>query len=221
MNRRKSRLGKGMVGFTLIELLVVVGIIAILAVVAVPNFLDARRRADEARCATNLKAIAVALQTYKIDHNRFPLADGIAGDEESMGETVVGMGPAANGSWDGVPRALVRLRYLNSAEYLFCPSLARQFRGDRAKFFRYAYNNSAADTGGASGAANNVDRDSGDVWFCRCLWVPRQYSFRQHDKAVRFPHGADHDQENTLFADSRVVPRDGLKDYEEHRRRFR
>jgi hypothetical protein len=161
----------------------------------------------------------VALQCYKVDLNKYPLADGIAGEEESMGETMIGMGPAANGSWDGVPRVLVRMHYLNSAEYLFCPQYRRQFRGERAKYFRYAYNNSAADTGGASGAANDVDRDSGDVWFCRCLWVPTKYSFRRGDKDVRFPHGDDHDLENVLYADSRVVPRDGLADFEAHRKR--
>lgn len=204
--------------FTLIELLVTVAIISILAAIAIPNFLQAQRRAEQALCATRLKAIAVALQSYKIDHNKYPMADGIAGEEESMGDTMVGMGPAANGSWDGVPRALVRMHYLNSPEYLFCPTFHKKFRGERAQFFRYAYNNSAADTGGTTGGANDVDRDSGDIWFCRCLWVPRQYSFRPGDENVTYPHGEENELENVLFSDSRVVSRDGLSDYEEHRR---
>ena len=204
--------------FTLIELLIVVAIIAILAAIAVPNFLEAQRRALQAKCASNLKAIAVALQCYKIDHDKYPLADGIAGEEESMGDTMIGMGPAANGSWDGVPRVLVCLGYLNSPEYLFCPTYQRQFKGDRLQRFRYAYNNSAADTGGTTGGANDVDRDSGDIWFCRCLWVPRQYGFRPGETDVQFPHGEDHRMENVLFSDSRVVLRDGRKDYETHRK---
>lgn len=200
--------------FTLIELLIVVAIIAILALVAVPNFLMAQRRANQARCATNLKAIAVALQSYKIDLNKYPLADGLAGEEESMGQTLIGQGPAANGSWDGVPRILERLGYLNSASYLFCPEFRNRFRGDRMQNFRYAYNNSAADTGGTSGGVNDVDRDSGDVWFCRCLWVPVQYSFKSGSKEVTFPHGDDRTMENVLFSDSRVTLRNGLDDYQ-------
>lgn len=206
-------------GFTLIELLVVVAIVAVLSAIALPNFLEARARAEQARCASNLKAIAIALQTYKVDHNRFPLADGMAGEDESMGETLIGMGPAANGSWDGVPRVLVRLGHLGSAEYLFCPHYRRQFRGERAQFFRYAYNNSAADTGGSVGGSHDVERDSGDLWYCRCLWVPPQYSFRPGDTHVKFPHGPDQKMENVLFSDSRVVLRDGLADYEARHRR--
>jgi prepilin-type N-terminal cleavage/methylation domain-containing protein len=200
-------------GFTLLELLIVVGIIAVLAMIAVPNFLMAQRRARQAQCASNLKAVAVALQTYKIDLGKYPLADGIAGEEESMGETMVGLGPAANGSWDGVPRILVRLRYLVSPQYLFCPEHQVRFKGDRMQRFRYAYNNSAADTGGTTGGTTDMDRDSSDVWFCRCLWVPRQYSFSPGAKDVNYPHGDNGDMENVLFSNSRVVLRDGLADY--------
>ncbi len=90
-------------GFTLVELVIVVAILAILTLVALPNFLLAKQRALQARCAGNLKAIAYALYAYRLDLNHYPLADGTAGTMESMGQTEVGNGPAANGSWDGVP----------------------------------------------------------------------------------------------------------------------
>ncbi len=202
-------------GFTLIELLIVVAIIAILAAIAVPNFLQAKRRATQARCASNLKAIAVALQSYKVDLGKYPLADGIAGVQESMGKTLVGNGPAGNGSWDAVPRVLVRLKYLNSSEYLFCPDFRQRFKDPRAQKFRYAYNNSAADTGGTAGSTHDMDRDSSDVWFCRCLWVPVQYSFTPGAKDVKFPHGEEWMEENVLFSNSRVVLRNGLADFRE------
>jgi prepilin-type N-terminal cleavage/methylation domain-containing protein len=200
-------------GFTLLELLIAVAIVSILSLVALVNFQHAKGRANQARCASNLKAIAYALYAYKLDLNRYPLADGVAGEQESMGQTSPGNGPAANGSWDGVPRVLVRLGYLTSDQYLFCPSYREQFKGGRLQRFRYAYNNSAADTGGPIGAPNNVDRDSHDIWFARCLWVPPEYSFDPGAKDVKFPHGEDHDRENALMSNGRVELRDGRKDF--------
>ncbi|MDK2970460.1 MAG: ral secretion pathway protein [Candidatus Sumerlaeota bacterium] len=59
-------------GFTLIELLVVVAIIAILAAIAVPNFLEAMTRAKVSRTKSDLRTLATALETYRIDKNRYP-----------------------------------------------------------------------------------------------------------------------------------------------------
>lgn len=205
---------RGRHAFTLIELLMVVAIIAILAAIAVPNFLLAKDRASQARCAANLKAIAHALYTYHVDHNRYPLADGVAGPDESMGRTSLGNGPAANGSWDGVPRVLVRLRHLTSEDALFCPCHRERFRGDRLQKFRYAYNNSALDTGGTAGGQNNVDADSHDIWLARCLWVPADRSFAPDARDVTYPHGEARDKENVLFSNSRVELRAGREDFD-------
>ncbi len=59
-------------GFTLIELLVVVAIIAILAAIAVPNFLEAQIRAKASRVKTELRTLAVAIESYQVDHNHPP-----------------------------------------------------------------------------------------------------------------------------------------------------
>jgi general secretion pathway protein G len=59
-------------GFTLIELLVVVAIIAILAAIATPNFLEAQTRAKIARVHNDLRAIATGLEQYAVDHNCYP-----------------------------------------------------------------------------------------------------------------------------------------------------
>ncbi len=58
--------------FTLIELLVVVAVIAILAGIALPNFLEAQARAKVSRTQADLRTIATALETYRIDHNQYP-----------------------------------------------------------------------------------------------------------------------------------------------------
>ncbi|MFH1741135.1 MAG: prepilin-type N-terminal cleavage/methylation domain-containing protein, partial [bacterium] len=58
--------------FTLIELLIVVAIIGILAAIAVPNFLGAQTRARVARMDSDMRSMAVAIETYRIDHNQFP-----------------------------------------------------------------------------------------------------------------------------------------------------
>ncbi len=57
-------------GFTLIELLIVVAIIAILAAIAVPNFLEAQTRAKVSRTVSDMRTIATGLEMYTIDHNR-------------------------------------------------------------------------------------------------------------------------------------------------------
>jgi prepilin-type N-terminal cleavage/methylation domain-containing protein len=64
-------------GFTLIELLIVVGIIALLAGIAVPNFLEAQTRAKVSRAMADQRTIATALESYRVDQPDYPLNDGI------------------------------------------------------------------------------------------------------------------------------------------------
>lgn len=59
-------------GFTLIELLIVVAIIAILAGIAVVNFLEAQTRAKVARVASDLRTVAGGIELYRVDHNSYP-----------------------------------------------------------------------------------------------------------------------------------------------------
>ncbi len=58
-------------GFTLIELLIVVAIIAILALIAVPNFLEAQVRSKVSRAKSEMRSLATALEAYYVDNNAY------------------------------------------------------------------------------------------------------------------------------------------------------
>jgi general secretion pathway protein G len=64
-------------GFTLIELLVVLGIISILFAIALPNVFIALQRAKVTRAKADLKAIATAIEMYRLDYGFVPYKSGI------------------------------------------------------------------------------------------------------------------------------------------------
>ncbi|MCE5230168.1 prepilin-type N-terminal cleavage/methylation domain-containing protein [bacterium] len=77
--------------FTLIELLIVVAIIAILAAIAVPNFLEAQTRARVTRAASDLRTLATGLEAYHVDHNDYPYIS-----DDDAGEWIMPLGHPAN-----------------------------------------------------------------------------------------------------------------------------
>jgi prepilin-type N-terminal cleavage/methylation domain-containing protein len=59
-------------GFTLVEIMIVVGIITLLAALAIPGFLRARKRAQASRIKDDLRLIEAAVDQYAIETQRQP-----------------------------------------------------------------------------------------------------------------------------------------------------
>lgn len=87
-NNRRSRRG-----FSLVELLAVVLILAVLAGVAVPVYLNQRTRAANRACQANITAIAKAASVYLVTNGAYPTAASataptalVSGTEGGLGE---------------------------------------------------------------------------------------------------------------------------------------
>ena len=57
-------------GFTLVEIMIVVAIIALLAAIAVPNFLRSRKRSQATQVLSDLRVIDSAVDQYAIETNK-------------------------------------------------------------------------------------------------------------------------------------------------------
>jgi len=60
--------GRG--AFTLVEIMIVVAIIGLLAAVAIPNLVKARKQAQRAACITNLKTIEGAKGVWALENKK-------------------------------------------------------------------------------------------------------------------------------------------------------
>ena len=65
-----TKINKRRGGFTLVEIMIVVAIIALLAAIAVPGFLRARKRAQASRVLNDLRLIDSAVDQYAIETNK-------------------------------------------------------------------------------------------------------------------------------------------------------
>ena len=66
----KYALHKNRHGFTLVEIMIVVAIIALLAAIALPNFVRARKRSQATRVLEDLRILDYALDRWTIENNK-------------------------------------------------------------------------------------------------------------------------------------------------------
>ena len=65
-----TKLNRKHAGFTLVEIMIVVAIIALLAAIAIPNFIKARENSQRSACIANLKQIDGAKATWAMEQKK-------------------------------------------------------------------------------------------------------------------------------------------------------
>ena len=65
---------KKQAGFTLVEIMIVVAIIGLLAAIAIPNFVKARKASQASACVNNMRQIAGAKATWALEYKKTGVA---------------------------------------------------------------------------------------------------------------------------------------------------
>jgi prepilin-type N-terminal cleavage/methylation domain-containing protein/prepilin-type processing-associated H-X9-DG protein len=116
------RCGAKRSAFTLIELLVVIAIIAILAAILFPVFAQAREKARQTSCLSNMKQMALGIITYSQDYDEmFPLAT----NEVNLTNPAVAPANLFDVTWVNFTQS-----YIKNLSIFICPSV-KDFRQAR------------------------------------------------------------------------------------------
>ena len=97
-------------GFSLIELMIVVAIIAILAAIAIPNFMKFSMKAKTSEATTNLAAIRTSQESYRSENDVY-LPCGPCGDGDDATPDVFLADPAGFDMVGFAPDGKVRYQY--------------------------------------------------------------------------------------------------------------
>jgi prepilin-type N-terminal cleavage/methylation domain-containing protein/prepilin-type processing-associated H-X9-DG protein len=146
MQTRKS-------GFTLIELLVVIAIIAILAAILFPVFAQAREKARQISCLSNVKQIGLGLAMYVQDY------------DEIMPAAFAQVVPINGGASEYINYDDQIAPYIKNKQVFACPSDALPRAGDNYFWDGNDYN-AATGTGKqirSYGYIGNINTEQGDA----------------------------------------------------------
>ena len=89
-------------GFTLVEIMIVVAIIALLAAIAIPNLLSARRTANTAAAKANIRSLSTAAETFSVAHSgTYPAKVGSATDAGGLYDFINSASSYCNASVQG------------------------------------------------------------------------------------------------------------------------
>jgi prepilin-type N-terminal cleavage/methylation domain-containing protein len=101
--------GKKTKGFSLIELLIVVAIILIIAAIAIPNLLRARRSANEGSATASMRTIGSGELLYRSTNGNFTTLTGLSGD--SIIDNVLGSGAKSGYVFAATPGTTTDLQF--------------------------------------------------------------------------------------------------------------
>jgi len=133
-------------GFTLIELLIVVAIIAILAAIAIPNFLEAKTRSGVSKLLADMKTLGMAEEMYHVEHGAYHPCYGTCPWDEARANGPCAWFLYASGGGCGLsgPFLTTPIAFINTipidpfmSRYV---SKLQPFGGDRSVLYRQAYN---------------------------------------------------------------------------------
>jgi prepilin-type N-terminal cleavage/methylation domain-containing protein len=138
-------------GFTLIELLVVIAIIAILAAILFPVFAQAREKARQSRCLSNMKQLGVGMRLYMDDYDATYPQSGLIGRSGwifALGDFRI-----------DVTRGQI-YPYVKTMEVYYCPSdpLGGQKRVNSPTFLSYSINGIFCTNSGENDPWKGMDR---------------------------------------------------------------
>lgn len=178
--------------FTLIELLVVIAVTAILAAILFPVFAQAREKARQSSCITNMKQVGTAALMYAQDYDERTPRNWY-GDLGMEATTAPGDAPERYKWMDAIQP------YVKNTGVFVCPSAANLIYVPRSslkagettlKYGGYAYNRAygdfdvEADTTPAGKALSQLEIPADTVWFAETLGGgPYDFDFRWPDVA--------------------------------------
>ncbi|PYV45511.1 MAG: pili assembly chaperone [Acidobacteria bacterium] len=135
-------------GFSLIELLIVLAILLIVATLAVPNYLAARARANEASAATSVRAIITAENLYRNTFSVFTDLPSLG--SEYLTDNMLAVGTKSGYVFSSTPGSSPALEFaVDATPVLSVGSSAtgqRNYYGDETAVIRFSLTGAADST---------------------------------------------------------------------------